>query len=136
MDTLIIFKIVDELIGIDIKKVREVTELADFVPVPKAPEFVLGLTNIRGEVVPILSLRNLFGISGEELSKILLVVEDEERVAGLRVDGLVGTKKIDERLINKNSELLSTKRERDFFLGAYETEEKPILILNLKRVLQ
>jgi chemotaxis signal transduction protein len=66
----------------------------------------------------------------------LLVVEDEERVAGLRVDGLVGTKKIDERLINKNSELLSTKRERDFFLGAYETEEKPILILNLKRVLQ
>jgi len=135
MDILIIFKIAEELIGLDIRKVREVTELPAVVPVPKSPEFLFGLANIRGEVVPIVSLRRRLGISGDELCNLLLVVEEEERIAGLRVDNLVGTRKIDERNINKNSELLSTKKEKDFFLGVYETEEKPILILNLKKVL-
>lgn len=135
MDTLITFNILDELIGLDIKKVREVTELPAVVSVPRAPEFVLGLANIRGEVIPIISLRRRLGLSGDEVCNLSLVVEDDERIAGLRVDKLVGTKKINEKNINKNSELLSTKKEKDFFLGVYETDERPILILNLKRVL-
>lgn len=134
MDTLIVFKVADESVGLDIKKVREVTELSSYVPVPKAPDFLTGLANIRGEVVPVISLRKRFGLAGEELCDILVVVEEEDRIAGLRIDQLLGTKKIDERLINKHSELLSTKKEKDFFIGAYETEEKPILILNLARV--
>lgn len=135
MDTLIIFRIIDELIGLDIKKVREVTELPAVVSVPRAPEFLLGLANIRGEVIPIISLRRRLGLSGNEICSLSLIVEDDERIVGLRVDELVGTKKINEKNINKNSELLSTKKEKDFFLGVYETEEKPILILNLKKVL-
>ncbi len=135
MDTLIIFKILDELIGLDIKKVREVTELPTVVPVPRAPGFLLGLANIRGEVIPIISLRRRLGLSGDEICNLSLVVEEDERIAGLRVDELVGTKKINEKNINKNSELLSTKKEKDFFLGVYETDEKPILILNLQKVL-
>lgn len=135
MDTLIIFKILDELIGLDIKKVREVTELPAVVSVPRAPEFLLGLANIRGEVIPIISLRRRLGLSGDEICNLSLVVEEDERIAGLRVDELVGTKKINEKNINKNSELLSTKKEKDFFLGVYETDEKPILILNLQKVL-
>ncbi|MEO0136823.1 MAG: chemotaxis protein CheW [candidate division WOR-3 bacterium] len=135
METLIIFKIGDELVGIDIRKVREVTELPPFVPVPHAPNFILGLANIRGEIVPIISLRQRLGITGEEQSNMILVIEEEERIAGLRVDGLWGTKKIDSHLINRNSELLVTRKERDFFVGAYEGEEKPILILNLSRVI-
>lgn len=135
MDTLIIFKILDELIGLDIKKVREVTELPAVVSVPRAPEFLLGLANIRGEVIPIISLRRRLGLSGDEICNLSLVVEDDERIAGLRVDELVGTKKINEKNINKNSELLSTKKEKDFFLGVYETDERPILILNLQKVL-
>ncbi len=134
MDTLIVFKIADEFVGLDIKKVREVTELPSYVPVPKAPDFLLGLANIRGEIVPVISLRRRLGISGDELCNILLVIEEEDRIAGLRIDHLLGTRRIEDRLINKNSELLSTKKEKDFFLGVYETEEKPILILNLSRV--
>jgi purine-binding chemotaxis protein CheW len=135
MDTLIIFKIAEESIGLDIKKVREVTELPVTVPVPKAPDFLVGLANIRGEVVPIISLRRRLGISGDELCNLILVVEEENRIAGLRVDSLVGTKKIDEKSINKDSEILSTKKEKNFFLGVYDIEEKPILVLNLDKVL-
>lgn len=135
METLIIFRVIEELFGLDIRKVREVIELPTIVPVPKSADFLLGLANIRGEVVPIISLRRRLGLTGDELCNLCLVVEEGGRTAGLRVDELVGTKKINERNINKNSELLSTRKDRDCFFGIYETGEKPILILNLKKVL-
>lgn len=135
METLITFKIGDELIGVDIGKVREVTEIAKPMTVPRAPDFLLGLVNVRGEVVPVISLKKRLGLPGEETSDFLLVIEDGGRVAGLKVDELTGTHRIDERKINRDSELLSTRREKDFFLGVYETEGKPILILNLTKTL-
>ncbi|MGB9720239.1 MAG: chemotaxis protein CheW [bacterium] len=135
METLIIFKIAEEVIGMDIRKVREVTELPAVVPVPKSPDFLFGLANIRGEIVPVISLRRRLGIGGDELCNLLLVVEDGERIAGLRVDNLLGTKKINERNINTKSDMLATKKKKDFFFGVYETEEKPILILDLNKTL-
>ncbi|HEX7318799.1 MAG TPA: chemotaxis protein CheW [bacterium] len=135
MDTIIVFRVGEELIGIDIAKVREVTEVQVPVAVPRAPDFLLGLVNVRGEVVPVLSLRKRLGFGGDELGSVLLVVDHEGRVAGLKVDALLGTRKIVERNIRKDSELLSTKKEKDFFLGVYETDEKPVLILDLSKTL-
>lgn len=135
MNTIIIFRIGSELVGIDIARVREVTETQDPVAVPHAPGFLLGLINVRGEVVPVLSLKKRLGLEGEESGNVLLVVEDEGRVAGLKVDTLLGTRKINARDINTGSEILSTRREKDFFLGVYETESEPVLILNLSKTL-
>jgi len=135
METLIVFKIDKEFLGLDIKKVREVTEIPELVVVPRSPDFLIGLVNVRGEIVPVLSLKRRFGLKSDEESNMLLVVEDSGRVAGLRVDALIGTKKIDETKINRNSDLVSTKRERDFFLGVYETNENPILVLDLAKIL-
>jgi purine-binding chemotaxis protein CheW len=135
MDTIIVFRVGEELIGIDIAKVREVTEVQVPVAVPRAPDFLLGLVNVRGEVVPVLSLRKRLGFGGDELGSVLLVVDHEGRVAGLKVDALLGTRKIVESNIRKDSELLSTKKEKDFFLGVYETDEKPVLILDLSKTL-
>ncbi len=135
METLIVFKIADEQLGLDITRVREVTEIRDLVPVPQAPDFLIGLVNVRGEIVPVLSLKKRFGIEEIEESNVLLVVEDKGRIAGLMVDSLLGTKKIDEKKINRDSEIISTKKEKDFFIGVLETDESPILILDLAKIL-
>lgn len=135
MDTIITFKVGTEVVGIDIGKVREVTEIMKPMVVPRSPDFLLGLVNVRGEVVPVLSLKKRLGLGGEEIGNFLLVIEDGGRVAGLKVDELLGTKKIVESKINLKSELLSTRKEKDFFLGVYETDGKPILILNLTKTL-
>lgn len=135
MDTLITFRIGTELIGLDITRVREVTEIGKPIAVPRAPVFLIGLVNVRGEVVPVISLKKRLGLAGDETSNLLLVIEDGGRVAGLKVDELKGTRRIDEKKINRSSELLSTRKEKDFFLGVYETEAKPILILDLGKTL-
>ncbi|HEC79502.1 MAG TPA: hypothetical protein ENI34_10270 [candidate division WOR-3 bacterium] len=135
MEAVVVFRIGSEHIGVDIKNVREVNEAGDLVFVPHSPEFLLGLVNMRGNVIPVVSLKKRLGISGEEEGNFLLIVEDKGRIAGLKVDELFGTKKIDKGNINRNSKLISTKREKDFFLGVYENAEKPILLLNLERTL-
>ncbi|OGC43344.1 hypothetical protein A2Y85_04345 [candidate division WOR-3 bacterium RBG_13_43_14] len=135
MDTLLVFCLNNELIGIDINKVKEVTESQDPIYVPGVPEYVSGVVNIRGDVVPVISLKKRLGMLGDEQSKLLLIVEEKGRIAGIRVDKFYGTKKVVFNLINRSSELISTKQEKDFFLGVYESSDKPILILNLDRAL-
>ena len=135
MDTLLVFGLSDELIGIDIIRVKEVTESQDPIFVPGVPDYISGVVNIRGDVVPVVSLKKRLGMQGDEQSKLLLIVEEKGRIAGIRVDKFYGTKNIVGGLINKASELISTKEEKDFFLGVYEGSDKPILILNLDRAL-
>lgn len=135
METIIVFKIGDECIGIDIRKVLEVTEVHEPVMVPQSADYVLGLVNVRGDVIPVLSLRKRFGMKGTEQSNVMLIVEDDGRVAGLKVDALLGTRKIKEGKIKKTSEFLAAKREKNFVYGIYEIDEKPILILNLAKAL-
>lgn len=135
MDTIIVFRVEDEHIGVDINKVHEVTESQNPVVVPKSPKFILGLVNIRGDVIPVLSLKRRLDIGGDDTGNLLLVVEDKGRSVGIKVDELFGTKRIDQTRINRRSEFLSTKKEKDFFVGVYEGEEQPILILDLEKTL-
>ena len=135
MEAMIVFRIGDEHIGVDISQVREVTEAQAPVPVPRSPAFLVGLVNIRGEVIPVISLKRRLGLSGEEAGNLLIIVENKGRLAGIKVDELFGTKKVIDTHINRRAEFLSTREEKDFFDGVYEAEGKPILILNLGKVL-
>lgn len=135
METIIVFTIGDECVGIDIRKVLEVTEVHEPVVVPRSADYVLGLVNVRGDVIPVLSLRKRLGMEGTEQSNVMLIVEDDGRVAGLKVDTLLGTRKIKEAKIKKTSEFLAAQEKKNFIYGVYEIDEKPILILNLAKAL-
>lgn len=135
MDAIILFKVGDELIGVDIRSVREVAEGHQPVPVPKTPDFLIGMVNIRGEVIPVISLHRRLGLSDQNITNKLLIVEDRGRLAAIAVDELMGTRKMGKERINKRSELLSTKKEKKFFLGVYEGDQKPILLLDLEKTL-
>jgi purine-binding chemotaxis protein CheW len=135
MESMIVFRVANEHIGIDILYVREVVESKDPVKVPMAPKFILGIVNIRGNVIPVVSLRERLGLGGVESGKTLLITEANGRVAGLKVDELFGTKKVDASRLSDRGELRSTKKVKNFFGGIYEDERKPIHILDLEKTL-
>jgi len=135
MESLIVFRVGDEHIGIDILHVREVVEWQEPVKVPKVPSFILGLVNIRGNVIPVISLRQRLGLGGVETGELLLIAEAKGRIAGLKVDELFGTKKVDASRLSDRGELRSTKKETNFFTGIYEDDKKPIHILDLEKTL-
>jgi purine-binding chemotaxis protein CheW len=85
---LVCFTIGDETYGIDIRAVREIRAWSATTLLPNAPDFVRGVINLRGTVVPILDLRARFGRGQTEPTKVhvVIVVSIESRVVGILVD--------------------------------------------------
>jgi purine-binding chemotaxis protein CheW len=73
---LVSFKIGDEEFGVDILKVQEINRMLEVTRVPNAPEFVDGVINLRGKVIPIIALRRRFGMERKESDKIVGFVVD------------------------------------------------------------
>ena len=74
--------------ALPVTKVLEVAELGDLTPVPGSPPSVIGVCNLRGQVIPVLSLATLLGL-GDEKPERIVVVDAGERCAGLAVDAVV-----------------------------------------------
>jgi purine-binding chemotaxis protein CheW len=84
------FRLGEELYGIDVLQVQEVLRVTGISPVPGAPECVLGIINLRGNVVTVIDTRVRFGLPsrpGDESSRII-VVDALGKAAGLLVDGV------------------------------------------------
>ncbi|MEN3187819.1 MAG: chemotaxis protein CheW, partial [Atribacterota bacterium] len=97
----IIFRVAEERYGVDIEEVREINRIATITRVPRAPEFLEGVMNLRGEVTPIVDLRRHFGlIQGKrDESTRIIVAEIEEKKTGLIVDAVEGVEKIPQSAI-------------------------------------
>jgi len=85
------FKLENETYGIDVMQVREVLRYSDVSPVPGAPGYVLGIINLRGNVVAIVDTRSRFGLPPHEpddASRILILEAGENHVVGFLVDSV------------------------------------------------
>ena len=78
-----------ELYALPVENVIEVAELGDVAPVPGAPPAVLGVCNLRGEVLTVVDLAAIFGIRHEKAPARLVVAEDGARRAGFAVDEVI-----------------------------------------------
>jgi purine-binding chemotaxis protein CheW len=74
--------------ALPVDRVLEVAELGDLTPVPGSPPEVLGVRNLRGQVIPVLSLASVLGLAAEDPLRIV-VAEHGDRRAGLAVDAIV-----------------------------------------------
>lgn len=99
---ILFFNIGESIYGIEIKYVKEIISVEQITVVPKIPDYIKGVINIRGKVVPIISVRNRFGIEeipyDDRTCIIVLEFEDDEQV-GIIVD------RVQEVLIAKPSDI-------------------------------
>ncbi|MCB1857817.1 MAG: chemotaxis protein CheW [Gammaproteobacteria bacterium] len=87
---LVTFRLMDETYGIDVMQVQEVLRVSEIAPVPGAPPYVLGIINLRGNVVTVIDTRGRFGLSSGEItdSTRILIIESEGQVVGMLVDSV------------------------------------------------
>ncbi|HUW42547.1 MAG TPA: chemotaxis protein CheW [Rectinemataceae bacterium] len=83
---LVTFQISDELYGIDIMDVKEIVRVQDIRSIPNAPSYVEGLFNLRGEIIPIISLHKRFHLKKAQIA------EDEELLSGFIIIDINGMK--------------------------------------------
>ena len=134
---IVLFGLNDVLYGTDVNQVREIREVRDITPVPYAPFYVEGVTNLRGEVIPVIDLRKRFRIQekGEdEKNKTVIVVQGEDKKAvGIVVDSVMEVMDVSEKDTERTPDILTTA-DSDCVLGVAKRGEDLIILLDLQKV--
>lgn len=111
--------------SLPVERVLEVAELGEIAAVPGSPEEVLGVRNLRGQVLPVIALAAVLGLSGGEPSRVV-VVESGELRAGLRVDEVLDVEELPPS---------SEQVESDFLIGACLVDGELVGALDVDAVL-
>ena len=84
------FRLDDETYGIDVMQIQEVLRYTEIAPVPGAPDYVLGIINLRGNVVTVIDTRRRFGLADAEVTDAtrIVVMESDSQVMGILVDSV------------------------------------------------
>jgi purine-binding chemotaxis protein CheW len=96
-----------ERYALAVNDVTEVGELGEVTPLPGSPPEVLGLHNLRGQVVPVVDLAEMLGIGGRATPTRVVIAESGARRAGLAVEGVDGVDELPEHSEESDSPLLS-----------------------------
>jgi purine-binding chemotaxis protein CheW len=121
--------------GVDVNQVREVKNFEGATPVPCAPSYVKGVTNLRGEVVPVIDLRKCIGLSprtGND-SGIMVVVQDKHPI-GVIVDSVIEVLTLRKKDVETDPQSLLTDRS-DGVIGIAKHDNDLIVLLDIIKVL-
>jgi purine-binding chemotaxis protein CheW len=130
------FVLWNEEYGLEILKVREIIGLLDITPVPQTPDFVKGVINLRGKVIPVVDLRLKFGMPPADYTKetCIIVVDVESLLMGIIVDTVSEVLDIKEGDIEPPPSF-GQKVDVNFILGMGKIKKKVEILLNIDKVL-
>lgn len=134
---LVIFNLGDEEFGLEISQVREIIRLQDITPVPKAPVFIDGVINLRGQIIAVMDLAKKFGLSElKKTEKTRIVVADVKgNTVGLIVDEVPEVLRISEGNVDPTPAMIETQIHADFIKGVGKLEKRLIILLNVDKIL-
>ena len=131
-----VFDLSTEAYGVDIGAVREIIRLQDITKVPRTPEFVEGVINLRGKVIPVVDLRKRFGLPAEEESKEnrIVVVDIGAQDIGVIVDAVTEVLRIATESVEPPASVIITA-DSEYLLGIAKLDSRLIILLDLEQVL-
>lgn len=135
------FKLGREDYGLQILKVRELIGLMDITRVPGTANFVRGVINLRGKVIPVVDMRQKFGMGATEPTDQTVIVvaqlqsKDGVIVMGILVDEVLEVLDIPEKQIEPPPQLSGNAIDTEFILGVGKAEKRVIFLLDIDRVL-
>jgi purine-binding chemotaxis protein CheW len=133
---LVSFKLKEEEFGVDILQVQEIIRMQEITHVPNAPDFVEGVINLRGRVIPIVDLRKRFGLEHKEhgsATRIIVVMIGQVTV-GLIVDEVSEVLRIPEDTVEPPPPIVAGI-ESDYIKGVGKLEDRLLILLDLNKIL-
>ncbi|EMI66640.1 CheW-like protein [Leptospira santarosai str. CBC523] len=126
------FYVNEEIFGIDILKIHEILKPVSITRIPNGGDYILGVINLRGEIIPIIDLKQVFGIGYSDIipsTRIIVVVQGEKR-AGILVDTVRQVVKIQYDKVSNTTDDL-TLNYSSLIESVSQADETLILNLNL-----
>ncbi len=133
------FKLADEIFAFDVAKVREILELVSITKVPQTPDYMRGVINLRGSVVPVIDLRLNFGMQSTEktVNTCIIVVEvslnRETIVLGILADSVQEVVEMEPGQIEPPPKL-GTRLNTEFIKGMGKVDNDFVMILEIDKV--
>ena len=138
-DQFVTFKIGNEEYGVQIMKVQEINRLSEITSIPKAPYFIDGVTNLRGNVIPIIDIRKRFAmeIKTDDYRTRIIVVDIAGKKTGLKVDMVNEVLRLYRSDIEEAPGIISSNVDSDFIegIGKIDNGKRMIILLNVERIL-
>ena len=133
---LVVFDLNDEAYGVEISLVREIIRMQEITRVPRAPEFIEGVINLRGKVIPVVDLRTRFGMARVETTDEhrIVVVDVSGQDIGMVVDAVTEVSRVSESSIEPPSTVITTN-DSDYLTGIVKTDAKLIILLDIAKVI-
>lgn len=130
------FVLNQQLYGVPIGTVREINRMSDITPVPKTPDYVAGVMNLRGKVIPVINLRMKLNFNAVPTTKetCIIVIETPVGQVGMIVDSVSGVIELVSTQIEPTPNL-GNPSETEFVLGMGKVENKVVILIDIVRAL-
>jgi len=126
----ITFTLDNEVYAVPIQTIEEIIGLQEISLLPNVPDFIKGVINLRGEIVPIMDLRLKFGLDAKEYTPftVFLIVRVDERLMGMVVDNVADVLVIEPSKVQKKPSF-SAKISTSFINGVYKDSQDDLVII-------
>lgn len=132
------FKIGKELFGVDILMVQEIIRSAPITHVPNSPEFVEGVINLRGSIIPVIDLRRRLDLHTSQYEKErdwILILDIGGRITGFIVDIVTEVIKVQEDNIEPPPEIIVAGLHSQYIRGVCDIDKELLILLDFNRIL-
>ncbi|AKH20179.1 chemotaxis protein CheW [Sedimenticola thiotaurini] len=133
---LVTFRLEDETYGINVMHVQEVLRVTEIAPVPGAPPYVLGIINLRGNVVTVIDTRSRFGLPPGDIDEAsrIVIIESEDQVVGILVDSVAEVVELLGSEID-SAPNVGNEDSSKFIQGVATRENNLLIVVDLNKLL-
>lgn len=134
---LVAFKLNREEYGVSILYVQEIKRLTDITRVPYTPDFIKGVINLRGSVLPVIDLKKRLGLADEPYSEDtrIIIVKVEDISIGMIVDAVTEVLEVDPEHIEAPGAVVDGGNGNNFISGVGNVEDRLVIMLNINEII-
>ncbi len=131
------FNLKDEYYGMPIKPIKDIIEMQEYTEVPQTAPYVRGVVNLRGTVIPVIDLRQKFGMDNKEYDKktCIIVVNMNDMKTGLIVDRVLEVLEFSDTQIDP-APAMSSEIQVKFISGIGKRDERVYILLDLDKIME
>jgi purine-binding chemotaxis protein CheW len=132
------FMIGEALFGVDILMVQEIIRESPITPIPDSPEFIEGVINLRGNIIPIIDLRkrlNLTHLKAAPGDIWIIILNIEDRITGFIVDRVTKVLKVSMDTIKPAPDIVVAGLKSQYLRGVCKIDERLLVLLDFNRIL-
>ena len=127
----VIFTLKDEEYAVETAKVLSINDMMEITKIPKAPGYIRGLINLRGNIISLLDLNLLLNIENPIEQKNIIIVKVEEEDVGITVDLVNEVLEIDEKIIEK----VEADKKKQYIKGVINFKTKVVTLIDIDKLL-